>query len=919
MEHSQTSNRELETVVAVSRIARRELGGPAARDRPWSVRAWPAWAQFLLATGAVTLALGVRWSLDDALQNHALFLPLYAVLLPLLLLIRPAVFLTTALLGLLAVWYMFVPPRFSISIGDKFSAVEAVFVASSAVLATGAAWLSARAHNRARDTADALRASHARERAFVENLPVGVWFLDASGRIVFGNKAGHQIWCGARYVGPDQFGQYKAWRHGTNHQLNADEWAGARAIARNETTVNEELDIECFDGTRKTILNSAVPVRDLDGRLIGAVVFNQDITERKRAEQALRDSESRHRTLLNLLPVGVYSCDAAGLITYCNDEAINLWGRAPQLGDTDERFCGSEQMLRPDGTPLPHDQCPMAVALREGRSFRATEVNIRRPDGSIVTASVNIDPILDGAGRVTGAINVFHNVTQLKAAEQALRQSEERFRSLVSVITDVPWTTDAAGEFVTPQLSWEAYTGQPWEEHRGFGWAKMIHPDDREQVKELWSAAIAGRSVYRSRGRFWHAASRGYRYFEARATPLLNPDGSVREWVGTCTDVHEQRLAEQALRDADRRKDEFLAVLGHELRNPLAAIRTAMQMLVGSENDQQTVHHMHAIIERQSALLVRLIDDLLDVSRITRGRIELHKQRLDVISVICSAIEGVHRLASEHKIAIHTSAPDAPLLVNGDSVRLAQVFGNLLNNACKYTDPGGRVDVHASREGAEAVVRVRDTGVGIPADQLQRIFDMFVQVDPGGRRASGGLGIGLSLARKLVEMHGGSIDVHSEGVGHGSEFIVRLPLVVDLPSPGPPPRDNGTARRITAAQAGVKRRVLAVDDNRDALDALAALLRRQGHVVETAESGAEALAVAAMRQPEIILLDIGLPSMDGYEVARRIRREPWGSRVKLVAMTGWGQEQDKKNAADAGFDAHLTKPAHIECIEALLA
>jgi signal transduction histidine kinase len=375
-----------------------------------------------------------------------------------------------------------------------------------------------------------------------------------------------------------------------------------------------------------------------------------------------------------------------------------------------------------------------------------------------------------------------------------------------------------------------------------------------------------------------------------------------------------RRRAEQ-LAEMDRRKDEFLATLAHELRNPLAPLRSSLTILRMSGQSGPAAERIHEMMERQINHMVRLVDDLLEVSRITRGKIELRKERIELAAALRSAVETSRPLveAACHQLAI--SVPPEPLLLEADPVRLSQVIANLLNNAAKYTEEGGRICLTARREGGEAVVSVRDTGLGIPAEMLPRVFDMFAQVDRTLKRSQGGLGIGLTLARTLVEMHGGRIEARSDGPGKGSEFIVRLPLAAEN-SPSGEARGRAGGEQPAALS---QRRVLVVDDNRDAADSLGMLLEFLGADAHVVYDGPSALQALHIYRPAVVFLDIGMPGMDGHEVARQMRQVSEFRDVMLVAMTGWGQEEDRRRSRAAGFDHHLVKPVGADALQALLA
>jgi CheY-like chemotaxis protein len=375
----------------------------------------------------------------------------------------------------------------------------------------------------------------------------------------------------------------------------------------------------------------------------------------------------------------------------------------------------------------------------------------------------------------------------------------------------------------------------------------------------------------------------------------------------------EQRQAVDALREADWRKDEFLAMLAHELRNPLAPIRNGLQILRVAEGDRAVVAQTREMMDRQAQHLARLVDDLLDVSRITRGRVELRREPVDLVEIVARAAEAARPLIDARRLRLTVSQPKGAVWVTGDPTRLTQVIDNLLNNAAKYTEEGGQVGLALEQEGGRAVVRVRDTGAGIPAEMLPRVFDLFIQGDHTLDRSEGGLGIGLTLVRSLVEMHGGSVEAFSQGLGRGSEFIVRLPVRSgdDVPCS----QEAGTE----TGPKGPRYRILVVDDNVDAANSLATLLRLSGHEVRTAHTGLKVLDVARELKPEVALLDLGLPGVDGFEVARRLRQESWGKDVLLIALTGYGQEEDRRRSREAGFDHHLTKPADLALLEELLS
>jgi signal transduction histidine kinase len=376
--------------------------------------------------------------------------------------------------------------------------------------------------------------------------------------------------------------------------------------------------------------------------------------------------------------------------------------------------------------------------------------------------------------------------------------------------------------------------------------------------------------------------------------------------------LEELRQAEAQLRDTDRRKDEFLATLAHELRNPLAPIRNALHIMRLTGNDKAAVEQAREMMERQLGQMVRLIDDLLDMSRITRGKLDLRKERVDLAAVVRNAVDTSGPLIEASGHTLEVNLPAQPVYLDADPVRLAQVLANLLNNAAKYMERGGHIWVAAERRDNAVRLSVRDAGIGIPASALASIFDMFTQVDHSLEKAHGGLGIGLTLVKRLVEMHGGSVEARSAGVGKGAEFVARLPIATSAPSP------HDAAEDVRQADA-LKYRILVADDNGDAAESMGTMLRLLGNEVRTVRDGQQAVEEAEAFRPDVVLLDIGMPRLNGYEAARRIRKSRWGKNMLLVALTGWGQDEDKRKATEAGFDQHMTKPVDPRRVEQLVA
>ena len=514
--------------------------------------------------------------------------------------------------------------------------------------------------------------------------------------------------------------------------------------------------------------------------------------------------------------------------------------------------------------------------------------------------------------KLDGVVLTFVDITRRRAAEEAVTETARRFRALVEASAQMVWTTDAQGNILEDSPSWRAFTGQTYEQSRGWGWLDAVHPEDRATARTAWHDAIRTDDTLMSEFRVHHEGSGDHRWTAVRAVPLKGEDGLVGGWVGMNIDVSELRAADAALREADRRKDEFLAVLGHELRNPLAPLTTGIQLLRTATEKPELVQPVQAMMERQLAHLARLVDDLLDLSRVSRGQVDLKREAIDMRAVIETAIEVARPILDENRQKLTLKLADTPIVVDGDFDRLTQVIGNLVNNAAKYTPPGGAIEVIAGVEEGRATVKVRDNGFGIPPERIGKLFRMFSQIpEHRARTGGGGLGIGLALSRRLIELHRGTIGAKSEGLGKGSEFNIRLPVTTN-----PLQRQPERADWYSTDTAG--RRVLIVDDNVDAADSLGMMLELKGHTIQTVHDGSAALRAIQSFSPDVVLLDIELPDMSGYEIARRIRSNGDGKSITLIALTGRGQQDDKDRAREAGFDEHFTKPVDISLLATLI-
>jgi PAS domain S-box-containing protein len=670
-----------------------------------------------------------------------------------------------------------------------------------------------------------------------------------------------------------------------------------------------EYRLQLPDGRVRWIADKARVRYGPDGRPTHLTGVCVDITERKLLEAELRRREREFATLVENSPDVVFRLDCDLRHVYINPAVERTTGRKPLhfLGRT-----GQEAGLPPELWERFEACCQEALWTGQAQSMEFTS---QTPQG-VRHFESRVIPETGPDGEVGSLLGITSDLTERRRAEAALRASEQRFRRVVEsdmvgilfwgpegVITDandvfLNMVGRTRADLAAGRLRWPDLTPPEWAEA------------DARALEEL-----------RTRGTC-RPFEKEYLHASGRRVPILLGasclEGRSDEGVAFLVDITERKKLEAELREraeqlaeADRKKDEFLATLAHELRNPLAPIRTALEILrLGGGADSEETR---AVLERQVQQLVRLVDDLLDVSRITRGKVELRKARVELAAVVNTAVETSQPLLAEAGHELTVALPVEPVHLDADQTRLAQVLANLLNNSARYTPRGGQVWLTAEATDAEVVVRVRDTGVGIPGAMLPRVFDMFTQVNRTLERTQGGLGIGLTLVRRLVELHGGRVEAHSAGPGQGSEFVVRLPR-----ASAPVATVNGSDGGPRPAP-GPRRRILAVDDNRDAVESLARLLRLAGHEVQLAIDGPSALEAAAAYRPEVVLLDIGLPGMSGHDVARQLRATPEGRGLLLVAVSGWGQEDDRRRSREAGFDHHLVKPVDPDALRQLLA
>lgn len=614
-------------------------------------------------------------------------------------------------------------------------------------------------------------------------------------------------------------------------------------------------------------------------------------------------NEQEHESTALLAAIVAASDDA--IISKSLDGIVRSWNAGA------ERILGyseAEMIGRPIYTIIPpelHDEEKTILAkLRAGERVEHFETVRLTRDHRRVELSLTVSPIFDGRGRVIGASKVARDISAHKKAERALKASEERFRLMADSAPVLIWMADTDGNATWFNRRWLDFTGRSMDEESGRGWIIGLHPDDRQHVLENYKRYTAAGEHYILEHRL-RRADGDYRWILVNALPLQAGD-DFNGYIGSCVDITGRKQAEEALRLEDRRKTEFIATLAHELRNPLAPIRNALEIIKTTDYEPELWRHSHNIIERQLVHMVRLVDDLLNISRINQDKLALRTEQVELSQLIEQAVETVQSLAQEYSHTLRVQGAPEPITLQADPVRLTQVLSNLLSNACKFTPPGGEISLTVSQLDGDVSIAIQDTGIGIAPDEIHSIFDLFQQSGNGRDRSIGGLGIGLTLAKRLVEMHGGSISVSSPGLGKGTTFTVDLPVAAS-------PTDVSPPQQTHALDPG-SQRILVVDDNLDSAETLALLLRLEGHEVRLAYDGEEALNEAESFAPELVLLDLGLPKLDGIEVCRRIRAQPWGQNMTIIALTGWGQEEDRKKSEQAGFDEHLVKPVSREVL-----
>lgn len=752
-----------------------------------------------------------------------------------------------------------------------------------------------------------------RYRAITEDAPLVAFQASTDGHLLYANRY-TETFTGRPLAELCGLG----WLECVGSQYREAALADWQRIRESGQAGGMEYPVRGADGHYRTLHLRAQPVRGDDGRVLYWVGIGIDVEQRKQAEAQVRMNQDRFIMALDAGQLGFWDWNIA------TNEVVfaGHWGSilgyeldelAPNLGTW-------EQCIHPQDEPT------VRALLRDhlaGRTeYYESEHRLRHRDGSwrwVLDRGRVVERSPDG--RPLRALGTHADITTRKEAEIALLLAEGRTQLAMEIASVASWDTDLIHEETHWSRSLCSMLGY---EPAAVGpsplalWRERLPPEDFEIATAEWERAAREREVFRCEHRMRRVDDGRLLWVDTAGRFFFDQAGRAERFVGVCVDITERKQAEAVLQDSARRKDEFLAMLAHELRNPLAPILNAMELLREALPDDAALSGAHAMIERQVRQLVHLVDDLLDVSRVSRGRIVLKKAPVRLADVVQQALETTRTLIDTrgHSLHLHLPADHDDVVVDGDFIRLTQVVSNLMNNAVKYTDRGGRIDIALARGGHAveplAEIRVRDNGRGIDPHVLGNVFDLFYQADNSLDRAEGGLGIGLSLVKRIVEKHGGRVTAHSAGRGRGSEFVVRLPRIDATPHDAVRPHGTSLSRPAKTA------RILIVDDNRDATDSLALLLEMHGHDVISAYEGRSVIDLARREQPSVVLLDIGLPDVDGFEIARRLRADPHTANMVLIALTGYGQAEDLENSRRAGFDHHLVKPAAVDRILALV-
>lgn len=859
---------------------------------------------FALGLLAIVIAVILRWLLDPLMGDAFPLVTLFGAVAAAVWLGGYRVAIPVTIIGYGACLYLFIQPRSSFDLSDRANVVGLVayLFTCSLIIAFGEA---ARAAQK--------RVTQSREvfRITLRTIGDAVITTGIDGRVTYLNEVAEALtgWSFHEASGQPLDRVFQIVNEATRQPV---ENPAIRALSRGVVVglANHTVLIK-KDGTECPIDDSAAPIRDEQGHVSGCVLIFRDVTAQRLLERDRADQLLTARLLASIV-----ESSNDPIIGKSLDGIIQTWNAAAErlFGYPAEEVVGRHiSLVIPPERIAEEDQ--IIASLRAGQRIEHYETERVRKDGERIVVSLTISPIKDDAGNVVGASKIVRDVTDRKRAER----DREMFVTVIENSTDFIGMSDLNGvPFFVNRAGLEMIGLENIEDARRKSVQEFFYPEDQPRMMNEFFPSVLENGHGEVEVRFRHFKTGEPHWMAYKVLTLIDSNNQAIGFATVSQDVTQRKRLEDNLRVLaadlsanDRRKNEFLATLAHELRNPLAPMSNMLEVLKHADGNVEILKRAHETIERQLGQMVRLVDDLLDLNRITHDRLELRRSEVELSSVIKQAVEVARPLidAAGHHLTVEL--PDETIYLNADRTRLAQVFGNLLNNSSKYTKPEGTISLSAKRTGDEVVVTVKDNGAGIPPDKLDSIFDMFMQVDRTAERSQGGLGIGLTLVRRLVEMHGGSIEPRSDGEGMGSEFVVRLPVLCESSVVAKSGSD--------IARDPARRRILIVDDNRDSADSLAMLLEITNNKTYLAHDGMEALEAIETHRPEVVLLDIGLPKLDGHEVCRRVREQPWGKDLVIIALTGWGQDDDRRKSQEAGFNGHLVKPVDYDKLLELLS
>jgi PAS domain S-box-containing protein len=862
--------------------------------------------QYVFAIATVLLAWVLRVALEPLLGGGVPFILFY----PTVVLVAwfgglwPGL-LSTAL-GAIIAWYFLIPTGSLIVPEISAPAQLTVFLLSSTLISSLAESLH-RATRRAEAGEAREREEHERLRVTLTSIGDAVIATDRQGRVTFMNSVAESLtgWTRTQSFGQPLQEVFKIVNEETrapvdNPALRALEKGDVVGLANHTVLIGK-------DGTERPIDDSAAPIHTAEGGLRGAVLVFRDISHRRAAERQIRESGEWLRITLSSIGDAVLATDAEGRVIFVNSVAEKLLGY-PFAEANGRKLPEVFKIVNEFTREVPEN--PVELVLRTGKIVGlANHTLLLRPDGSEIPIDDSAAPIQDDTGRTIGVVLVFRDVTERRRAER----SQALLAAIVESSEDAIISTDLQGRIMAWNAGAERLYGYRAEEIIGRPVVVLIPPNQTDEETAILLRIGKGQRV------------EGYETVRVRkdgslvdisltVSPVKDSSGAIVGASKIARDIGDTKRMEKQLLEADKQKDNFLALLAHELRNPLGPIRNAVKILELQRRNDEDILSYCALIDTEVARMTRLLDDLLDISRITKGKMELQKRQIDLREVINSAVQISRPLIDEKGHKLTVNLPGAPVTINGDSMRLTQVFSNLLNNAAKFTESGGEVNLDVEVHDHEVVVKVEDSGVGISPDLLPKVFDMFVQGGALTERRYEGLGLGLTLARDIVEFHAGSIEAKSAGEGQGSEFVVCLPLS-DLPSSD---RVNSAPVKMLWSGQLSQGRAIVVEDNKNQALSLERLLKEMGYEVRVACDGSSAMKLLTNFVPDFALIDIGLPRMNGYDLARWMRAKPEFRNTILIAQTGWGRVEDRTQARSAGFDHHLVKPLDYERLREIL-